>query len=427
MTATTLVPAATTLADFKAQAAELAGFDEDVLRNSLIRAAGDKLSLVSESSSQTIRSQITTIRDSVAEFNSILERMHLVQSNVQQIDANVNTVVRAAQGSAEELALVSQRMRELEENISAIDGLVRAVNEIADQTHLLSLNASIEAARAGDAGRGFGVVAGEVKELASTTKTANQQIQETLDSIASAVSSLSESVSASVEKMEQSVAAVEVTRESAAAIGHETTNFGRQLEQSQRNFFELDESSRLVENEVREIDVIGKTFSYLLELMAMQGVGSQSIDPLERLLPLVHASGFEELQRFTQSEPEYVLRADDILVSATDTRGIITFANNCFCRIAEFELDELVGQPHNIIRHPDMPRTAFADLWAMIQGGKLWQGYVANRSKYGRLYWVKANVFPCYEQDQIVGYISIRTKPEPQQIKQAMEAYRLVP
>jgi hypothetical protein len=80
-----------------------------------------------------------------------------------------------------------------------------------------------------------------------------------------------------------------------------------------------------------------------------------------------------------------------------------------------------------VIRHPDMPRSAFADLWAVIKSGKLWQGYVANRSKTGRIYWVKANVFPCYERGQIVGYISIRTKPDPTAVRKAIEAYRLVP
>jgi len=80
-----------------------------------------------------------------------------------------------------------------------------------------------------------------------------------------------------------------------------------------------------------------------------------------------------------------------------------------------------------VIRHPDMPKTAFADLWAVIQAGKTWQGYVKNRSQHGRGYWVKANVFPCFENGKIVGYISIRTKPNRARINQAIEAYRRVP
>ena len=405
----------------------LVDFEEEALRNTLIHDAGEKLSQVAKSSSETMGGQIQAIRQSMSDFDSILSRMDLVQTNIQQIDANVETVVQEASGSSEELACVSDRMKVLEQHFMAIEGLVKTVNEIADQTHLLSLNATIEAARAGEAGRGFAVVANEVKDLATTTKTANHEIRETLDSISEAISTLSVSVEKSVEKMKQSVAAVEITRESASTIGSETARFGEQLQQSLTNFQKLDESSTVVENEVQEIDTIGKTFSYLLEMMTMQGVFTQPVNPLARLTPVVEASDFRAPERFTQPESEYVLKADDILISATDSKGKITFANNCFYEIAEYEPGTLVGAPHNIIRHPDMPKTAFADLWAVIKAGKLWQGYVANRSKNGQLYWVKATVFPCYEKGEIVGYISIRTKPEPEMVAKAAGAYRLVP
>ncbi len=427
-TSTALPSGATALKQAKEKAVgSLVDFEEESLRNTLIHAAGDKLSQVAKSSAHTMGDQIQAIRQSMTDFDSILTRMDLVQTNIQQIDSNVEMVVQEASASSDELAQVSERMKVLEEHFTAIEGLVKTVNEIADQTHLLSLNATIEAARAGEAGRGFAVVANEVKELATTTKTANQEIRETLDSIAEAISTLSRSVEQSVEKMKQSVAAVEVTRESASTIGTETARFGEQLQQSLANFRQLDESSTVVENEVQEIDTIGKTFSYLLEMMMMQGVFTEPINPLERLLPVVEASGFRAPERFTQPESEYVLKADDILISATDTKGKITFANNCFYEIAEYEPGTLVGEPHNIIRHPDMPKTAFADLWAVIKSGKLWQGYVANRSRQGQLYWVKATVFPCYENGEIVGYISIRTKPEPEIVAKAAEAYRLVP
>ncbi len=405
----------------------LVDFDEDALRNTMIRAAGDKLTMVAHSSAHTIGDQTQSIRQSVADFRSILERMNLVQSHVEQINTNVGTVVTAAGASSDELARVTERMHIVQEHFTAIDSLVQTVNDIADRTNILSLNAAIEAARAGEAGRGFAVVASEVKELARTTKTANHEIRETLDRISEAVFSLSDSVEKSMQEMQQSVAAVETTRESASTIGVETARFAQQLEQSLESFNKLDESSADVENEVKEINTIGKTFSYLLELMVMQGVASDAINPLQRLLPVVERSTFRAPERFAQPEPTYVLEPDDILISATDTRGVITFANNCFYEIAEYEPGELVGQPHNVIRHPDMPKTAFADLWAVIKTGKLWQGYVANRSRNGRLYWVKANVFPCFVDGEIEGYISIRTKPESEMVEAASGAYRLVP
>ena len=424
MAASASPSSATQLRQTKEQAAGvLVDFDEDSLRNVLIRSAGEKLSMAAESSARSIGEQTLAIRQSMSTFDAILDRMQRVHSGIQQIDSNVASVVREAR----ELERTSEQMQVLDEHFAAIDGLVESVNEIADQTHLLSLNATIEAARAGEAGRGFSVVASEVKSLSNTTKTANQEIRETLDRIVEAVKSLSSSVNLSVEKMQQSIAAVESTRENASNIKDETSRLGQELQQAMENFRRLDESSIYVENESQEINTIGKTFAYLMELMVMHGVASNTINPLERLLPVVEQSTFNAPERFSRSEPEYVLKPNDILISATDSRGVITFANDCFYKIAEYEQGELVGAPHNVIRHPDMPKTAFADLWAVIQAGKLWQGYVANHSKNKRRYWVKASVFPCYEAGEIVGYISIRTKPEPEMVKKAIEAYRLVP
>ena len=417
----------TDLKSIKVQAGEvLSEFDDTALRGELIRSAGEKLSHVAASSKEAITKQLQVIRQSIEDFNSVRDGMNLVQTNVQQIDSNVKTVVDTAIGSSQELEQVSQRMSVLEEHFNAISKLVTTVNDIADQTNLLALNATIEAAHAGDAGRGFAIVANEVKELSQTTKTANLEINQTLKLVAESVASLSSSVQRSVDKMNESVSAVEVTRQSASTIGSETVRFGEKIQQSVENFRHLDESSSIVENEVKEIGTIGKTFSYLLELMVMKE-NNRAINPVERITPLVDQSSFREPKRFSRSEPEYVLKQDDILISATDSRGMITFANNCFYEIAEYEPGELVGQPHNIIRHPDMPKTAFADLWSVIKAGKLWQGYVANCSKSGRLYWVKANVFPCFENGQCIGYISIRTKPEANWLAKAIEAYRMIP
>ncbi len=159
----------------------------------------------------------------------------------------------------------------------------------------------------------------------------------------------------------------------------------------------------------------------------MQDLLNQSIDPLERLGPLVKQSTFNAPKRFTNIENETVLSRDAVLISATDCRGKITFANNSFLQVCEYEIDEILGQPHNIIRHPDMPKTAFKDLWNVLQKGKIWQGFVKNRTKSHNYYWVKATVFPCFEKNKLVGYLSIRTKATHNEIANATKAYRLLP
>ncbi len=111
------------------------------------------------------------------------------------------------------------------------------------------------------------------------------------------------------------------------------------------------------------------------------------------------------------------------IVSMTDLRGFITYANEAFIRISGFTQDELIGQPQNLVRHPDMPPQAFEDLWRTIQAGKAWQGLVKNRCKSGDFYWVDANVTPIEENGHIVGYVSIRSKPTGTQIAEAERIY----
>lgn len=111
------------------------------------------------------------------------------------------------------------------------------------------------------------------------------------------------------------------------------------------------------------------------------------------------------------------------LVSITDLEGRITYANDEFCEIAGYSLDELTGQHHNIVRHPNMPKAAFKDLWEKLKRGDSWRGMVKNRCKNGDFYWVDAYVTPLYENNKITGYQSVRTKPTDEKKKKAQQFY----
>ncbi|MFO1413488.1 MAG: methyl-accepting chemotaxis protein [Burkholderiales bacterium] len=121
---------------------------------------------------------------------------------------------------------------------------------------------------------------------------------------------------------------------------------------------------------------------------------------------------------------EYVLRDDACIVTETDLKGRITFANPGFLEASGFAEEELLGEPHNLVRHPDMPEEAFADLWNTLKKGRPWTGFVKNRRKNGDFYWVKANVTPVRKGDEVTGYMSVRTKPSRDEVDAATAIYR---
>jgi aerotaxis receptor len=112
------------------------------------------------------------------------------------------------------------------------------------------------------------------------------------------------------------------------------------------------------------------------------------------------------------------------IYSRTDLKGIIVEANQVFADISGFTPEEMVGQPHNIVRHPDMPPEAFDDLWRDLKVGRPWRGIVKNRRKDGGFYWVVANVSPVRENGRVVGFQSVRSRPTREEIAAATAAYR---
>lgn len=125
------------------------------------------------------------------------------------------------------------------------------------------------------------------------------------------------------------------------------------------------------------------------------------------------------------SQNEVLLTATSLIVSKTDLKGQITYLNKDFIEISGFSEEELIGQPHNIVRHPDMPVEAFADMWRDLKDERPWTGLVKNRCKNGDFYWVLATATPIRENGQVTGYMSVRRQPTRQQVEAAENAYCL--
>jgi aerotaxis receptor len=120
---------------------------------------------------------------------------------------------------------------------------------------------------------------------------------------------------------------------------------------------------------------------------------------------------------------ETLLPEDQFIYSRTDLKGQIAETNDAFCEISGFSRQEMLGQPHNIVRHPDMPSAAFDDMWRTLKAGLPWRALVKNRRKDGGFYWVVANVSPVRENGQVTGYQSVRSRPSREEIAGAAGVY----
>ncbi|WP_133407823.1 methyl-accepting chemotaxis protein [Parashewanella tropica] len=125
-----------------------------------------------------------------------------------------------------------------------------------------------------------------------------------------------------------------------------------------------------------------------------------------------------------RTNTETTFSKDLELISTTDEQGNIIYVNQAFIEVSGYSEEELIGQPHNIIRHPDMPKAAFKGMWEAIQAGRPWRGIVKNQTKQGEYYWVDTFVTPIFEQGKVKGYQSVRTKPQQKHINKASQIFQ---
>jgi len=113
------------------------------------------------------------------------------------------------------------------------------------------------------------------------------------------------------------------------------------------------------------------------------------------------------------------------IISQTDLKGVITYANRAFSKVSGYSVSELVGKPHNILRHPDMPKVVFEKMWSTLKAGQVWNGLVKNLRKDGRYYWVDSEILPIKDNDNnITGYIAARKAASRKDIQENQETYK---
>jgi len=129
------------------------------------------------------------------------------------------------------------------------------------------------------------------------------------------------------------------------------------------------------------------------------------------------------MEKVTPIDKEYIYDGD-LIISQTDINGMIIFANRAFAQASAYSINELLGQPQNIIRHPDMPKVIFAKMWETISSGQAWNGLVKNLRKDGMYYWVETEIIPVLDDNNnITGYIAVRKEASRKDIKEAETTY----
>lgn len=128
-------------------------------------------------------------------------------------------------------------------------------------------------------------------------------------------------------------------------------------------------------------------------------------------------------RRLLITDEETRFPTGELIVSQTDVAGIITMCNEAFVHMSGFSRDEIMGAPHSILRHPDMPKAAFADLWTTVDQGTRWSGYVKNLRRDGGFYWVYATVIPKIIDGVVVGHTSVRREPSRDKVEELMGVY----
>lgn len=130
------------------------------------------------------------------------------------------------------------------------------------------------------------------------------------------------------------------------------------------------------------------------------------------------------MRKISTMSKEIKLNKNTMIVSETNEKGTVIYANNDFCNIAGYSKEELIGKPHNLVRHEDMPKVAFEDLWKTIKAGKIWKGIVKNKTKNGDFYWVNATAYPSKTKEGKIRYISVRVRPTDKEIEHAIKLYK---
>jgi len=350
-----------------------------------------------EEVSQSIQSIATAIQGVATNATKAMEMMRQSEDITKNISADAEKGMEKMNDMKTIVSQSSEDVKKLASELTKVDNMTGFITTIAEQTNLLALNAAIEAARAGDVGRGFAVVADEVRRLAENSKKGAEDISELISSLKDSSDKTTDSIEKGNSVVEEAYDVITNILESIKDI---TTSITEVVSQMQ----EISAATEQVSSGTEEATAASE------EILSVAQTNLKSFEEI------VLAKNKEAQVLSDAGEAAKTLAAitnvidDSTIICNTDVDGLVNYMNKFFLDISQFKSEELMGESQRILKSGWHDKSFFKSIRETISSGKMFQGYERNKTKDGKIYWVRTAISPTYDDDQnIKGYIGIRT------------------